>query len=85
MARSLAADLAANTDETGPLVRLALTAPSQAEFLDVDTGLVRLLELALPQAPDDSTRARLLARLAREFLGDSSAGPGRRALANESR
>ncbi len=84
VARSLAADLAANTYDTGPLVRLALTAPSQAEFLDVDTGLVRLLELALPQAPDDSTRARLLARLARELLGDSSAGPRRRALANES-
>jgi hypothetical protein len=84
VARSLAADLAASTDETGPLVSLALTAPSQAEFLDVDTGLVRLLELALPQAPDDSTRARLLARLARELLGDSSAGPRRRALGDES-
>jgi hypothetical protein len=82
-ARSLAADLAASTDESGPLVRLALTAPSRAEFLDVDTGLVRLLELALGQAPDDSTRARLLARLAHELLGDSSAGPRRRALADE--
>lgn len=82
-ARSLAADLAASTDETGPLVRLALTAPSQAEFLDVDTGLVRLLELAVPQAEEDSTKARLLARLARELLGDSSAGPRRRALADE--
>jgi tetratricopeptide (TPR) repeat protein len=84
VARSLAADLAASTDEAGPLVRLALTAPSQAEFLDVDTGLVRLLELAVPQAEDDSTKARLLARLARELLGDSSAGPRRRALADES-
>jgi hypothetical protein len=84
VALSLAADLAASTDETGPLVRLALTAPSQAEFLDVDTGLVRLLEVSLPQAPDDSTRARLLARLARELLGDTSAGPRRRTLADES-
>jgi hypothetical protein len=85
VARSLAADLAASTgiDKTSPLVRLALTAPSQAEFLDVDTGLVRLLELAVPQAPDDSTKARLLARLAHELLGDSSAGPRRRALADE--
>jgi hypothetical protein len=84
VARSLAADLPVGTDiaRVGPLVWLALTAPSQAEFLDVDTGLVRLLELALPQAPDDSTRARLLARLARELLGDSSAGPRRRALAD---
>jgi tetratricopeptide (TPR) repeat protein len=78
-ARSLAADLAASTDRAGPLVRLALTAPSQADFLDVDTGLVRLLELALPQAPDDSTKARL----AHELLGDSSAGPQRRALVDE--
>jgi hypothetical protein len=83
VARSLAADLAASTDQAGPLVRLALTAPSQAEFLDVDTGLVRLLELALRQAPDDAMRARLLARLARELLGDSSAGPRRRALSDE--
>ena len=83
VARSLAADLAASTDTASPLVRLALTAPSHAEFLDVDTGLVRLLQLALPHAPDDSTRARLLARLAHELLGDSSAGPRRRALADE--
>lgn len=83
-AQSLAADLAASADPAHPLVRLALTAPSQADFLDVDTSLVRLLELALPQAPDDSTRARLLGRLARELLGDSSAGPRRRALADQS-
>ena len=83
VARSLAADLAASADEAGPLVRLALTAPSRAEFLEVDTGLVRLLELAVPQAPDDAARARLLARLAHELLGDYSAGPRRRALADE--
>jgi tetratricopeptide (TPR) repeat protein len=83
VARSLAADLAASPDQADPLVGLALTAPSQAEFLDVDTSLVRLLELAGPQAPDDATRARLLARLARELLGDSSAGPRRRTLADE--
>jgi tetratricopeptide (TPR) repeat protein len=82
-ARSLAADLAASTDKTDPLVHLALTAPSQTEFLEVDAGLVRLLELAVPRAPDDSTRARLLARLAGELLGDSAAGPRRRALADE--
>jgi hypothetical protein len=83
VARSLAAELAASGDDLDPLVYLALTAPSQAEFLDVDTGLVRLLEMAIPRAPDDSTRARLLARLAHELLGDSSAGPRRRALAGE--
>jgi hypothetical protein len=84
VARTLAADLAASADQAHPLVRLALTAPSRADFLDVDTGLVRLLELALPQAPDDSTKARLLARLAHELLGDSSAGPRRRVLADQS-
>jgi tetratricopeptide (TPR) repeat protein len=84
IAQSLAADLATSADQAHPLVRLALMALSQAEFLDVDTGLVRLVELALPQAPDDSTKARLLARLAHELLGDSSAGPRRRALADES-
>ena len=82
-ARSLAADLAASTDETPTLVRMALAAPSRAEFLDVDVGLIRLLELSLPQAPDGSTRARLLGRLARELLADSSAGPRRRALTDE--
>ena len=64
IARSLAEDLTASTDEAYPLVHLALTAPSRTEFLDVDTGLIRLLELALPQAPDDGTRAWQLGRLA---------------------
>ena len=83
VARSLAAQLAASGEDLDPLVHVALTAPSRAEFLDVDAGLVRLLELAIPRAPDDSTRARLQARLAHEMLGDSSAGPRRRALADE--
>jgi hypothetical protein len=83
VARSLAAELAVRADDRDPLMHLALTAPSQAEFLDVDVALVRLLELAIPRAPDDSTRARLQARLAHELLGDSSAGPRRRALADE--
>jgi len=83
IARSMAAELAAAEDNLDPLVRLALTAPSQAEFLDVDAGLVRLLDMAIPRAPDNGTRARLLARLAHEMLGDSSAGPRRRALADE--
>jgi tetratricopeptide (TPR) repeat protein len=83
VARALAADLAPGTGPADPLVRLALTAPSQAEFLDINTGLIRLLELALPLAPDDATKARLLGRLARELLADSSAGPRRRALTDE--
>ena len=83
VARSLAADLAVGTGTADPLVQLALTAPSQAEFLDINTGLIRLLELALRRALDDATRARLLGRLARELLADSSAGPRRRALTDE--
>jgi tetratricopeptide (TPR) repeat protein len=83
VARSLAADLAAGTDQGDPLVCLALTAPSRAEFLDIDTGLIRLLDLALPRARDDGTRARLLGRLARGLLADSSAGPRRRELTDE--
>ena len=83
VARALAADLAAAPGTVDPLVQLALTAPSQAEFLDLNTGLIRLLELALPQAPDDATKARLLGRLARELLADPSAGPRRRALTDE--
>ena len=83
VARSLATELAAGGCGPDPLVHLALTAPSQAEFLDIDPGLIRLLEMALPLAPDDATRARLLGRLAHELLGDSSAGQRRRALADE--
>jgi hypothetical protein len=83
VARSLAAELAAGRDNLDPLMHLALTAPSQAEFLDIDTALVRLLGVAIPRAPDGSTRARLQARLAHELLGDSSAGPRRRALVGE--
>jgi hypothetical protein len=83
VARSLAADLVAATSTASPLVRLALAAPSKSEFLDFDPGLVRLLELALPYAPDNATKARLLGRLARELLADSSAGPRRRALTDE--
>ena len=79
----LAAELAESPDDADPLVRLALTAPSRAEFLDIDAGLVRLLEMALPRSPDDATRARMLARLAYELLGDSPAAARRRALADE--
>jgi tetratricopeptide (TPR) repeat protein len=83
VARSLAADLADGTGTADPLVQLALRAPSQTEFLDINTGLIRLLELALSQAADDATKARLLGRLARELLADSSAGPRRRELTGE--
>jgi hypothetical protein len=60
-----------------------LAATARSEFLSVDDDLVRLLELALPRAADDGSRARLLARLARELLGDPLAGQRRRALSDE--
>jgi tetratricopeptide (TPR) repeat protein len=73
-------DLPAGRD---PLVHLGLAAVGRSEFLAVDDDLVRLIERALSRATDDATRARLLARLARELLGDPLAGARRRALADE--
>jgi tetratricopeptide (TPR) repeat protein len=78
-ARSLAAVL----DGRDPYVALALLTPSRAEFLDVDDGLVALIEAAVVRTEDDDVRARLLARLAAELLGDASAGPRRRAVADD--
>ena len=67
-ARALAAAL--DTDVEGdPVVALALGAVSEEGFLEVDTGLVRLLETALGRAVEDRARARLLARLAHALLG----------------
>jgi len=83
VARSLAADLAGLGEGEDAIVYLALHAPSSAEFLDVDVGLVRLLEAAVSRTRDDATRARVLARLAHELLGDASAGARRRALMDE--
>jgi len=78
----LARELAGNQDQD-PVAHLALRAAPAAAFLDVDQNLIRLLELAAERSSDDATRARILARLARELLGDASAGPRRRALADE--
>jgi tetratricopeptide (TPR) repeat protein len=79
-ARQLAASLAGRED---PMVQLALNAPSRSWFLGVDVNLVRLIELAVQQAPDEGTRARLVARLARELLGDASAAVRRSQLASD--
>ena len=71
-ARALAAAL--DTDVEGdPVVALALGAVSEEGFLEVDTGLVRLLETALSRVVEDRARARLLARLAHALLGDTDA------------
>lgn len=80
MAKELAAELGHDRD---PIVHLALNALSTTDFLRVDVSLVRLLELAVSRAKQDGTRARVLARLAHELLGDASAGPRRRELADE--
>ena len=80
VARPLARELTQGQD---PIVHLALRATPTARFLDVDQNLIRLLELAAERPSDDATKAQLLARLARELLGDASAGPRRRALADE--
>lgn len=65
------------------LVHLALHAAQRGEFLEVDDGLIRLFEKALTRSDDDGIRARLLARLSRELLGDPLAGSRRRSLADE--
>ena len=83
VARELARELAAIGTNQDPVVHLALRVAPTAAFLDVDANLVRLLELAAERAADDATRARVLARLAGELLGDAAAAARRRALADE--
>ena len=82
-ARMLAGQLADLPPGRDALVQLALHAAQRGEFLGVDDGVVRLLERALARAADDASRARLMARLSRELLGDPLAGPRRRSLADE--
>src|SRR5690349_21210635 len=82
-ARQLAVQLAGLNSGDDPVVHLALHAPSRAEFLDVDAGLLRLLETAAARATGNLARARVLARLAYELLGDASAGARRRTLVDE--
>src|SRR5262245_45875328 len=60
------------------VVRRALDLPSRVAFLELDAGLIRLLESVDPRDP--ALRARVLARLARELLADPSAATRRRAL-----
>ena len=83
IARTLAGQLADLPPGRDALVHLALHAAQRGEFLGVDDGVVRLIEMALTRAADDASRARLLARLSRELLGDPPAGPRRRSLADE--
>jgi len=82
-ARSLSAALAGMPPDGDPVVQLALLAESAEGFLDIDVGLVRLLETALPRATSQDARARLLARLARALLGDAVAADRRRGLVQD--
>ena len=84
IARTLAGQLTSLPPGRDALVHLALHASARGEFLGIDSNLTRLLDQALARAADDASRARLLARLARELLGDPLAGPRRRSLADES-
>ena len=83
VARQLARELAGRPGGADPVVHLALRATASTPFLAVDTSLVRLLEAAAARARADGDRARVLARLARELLGDATATARRRELADE--
>jgi len=81
--RALARELTRLPDGTDPVVHLALQAVSGTYFLEADAEFVRLLETALDRADAPSQRALLLARLARELLGDAATLPHRRDLIEE--
>ncbi|MFJ4847297.1 MULTISPECIES: AAA family ATPase [unclassified Streptomyces] len=78
----LSGQLSGLDGDVDPVVHLALVAPSRAQFLELDLGLVRLLESAAERPLTPGDRARVLARLARELLADTSAAARRRDLAN---
>src|SRR5471030_1168546 len=82
-ARLLAGQLSDLPVGRDPLVHLALHAVARSEFLLVDDELVLLLERALARVDDADARARLLARLSRELLGDPLAANHRRELMDE--
>ncbi len=82
-ALALAAELRSLPPDADPVVALALRAHGDVEFLDLDTSVIRLLEYALPRARGPAQRAALLAKLARELMGDTSTAERRRALLDE--
>ncbi|MCA2211571.1 hypothetical protein [Jidongwangia harbinensis] len=75
-----ALELAALVPAERPVVALALSLPSRAEFLTLDVALIRLLEEAASRPAPPAVRARVLVRLARELLGDPSAADRRETL-----
>src|SRR5262245_12440082 len=82
-ARKLAGQLSGLPSGRDPLVHLALHAVQRGEFLQVDDALVRLLDAAVARTAEDGIRARLLARMSCELLGDPLALARRRSLADE--
>jgi len=82
-ALALARAVAEADPDEDVVVALALRAPSKAGFLDIDPALIGLLETALGRARGDASRARILARLARELLPDATASARRRELVDE--
>jgi tetratricopeptide (TPR) repeat protein len=82
-ALDLAALLAGLEAGADPVAGLALSAQSSSTFLDLDMGLVRLLEAAARRPLPPAVKARVLARLARELLGDPEAKARREELMAE--
>ncbi|MET0496298.1 MAG: hypothetical protein ABW000_24490 [Actinoplanes sp.] len=83
VALEMAAELTDLPATTDAFVQVALATSSRAEFLQLDTGLIRLLEKAVTRPVAPALRARVLIRLARELLGDPTVSARRRALAGE--
>lgn len=81
-ALAMAAGLA-ESDSEDPLVAVALRAKATTPFYEIDVALIRLLEQALTRTRDDSTRARVLARLAHGLMADASSRSRRQALLDE--
>ncbi|MEU4091662.1 AAA family ATPase [Streptomyces sp. NPDC026673] len=81
-ALSLSERLRGLDGDADPVAHLALVAPSRAQFLELDLGLLRLLEAAAERPLTPAVRARVLARLARELLADTTAAARRRDLAD---
>jgi tetratricopeptide (TPR) repeat protein len=83
-ARAFAAELAGLPADVDPILHLALNVVTETSgFLIVDGAVLRLLELAVDRATDDATRALVLAKLARQLLGDATSTARRRALIDE--
>ena len=72
-----------DADDPDPVIALALAVSGDVPFLEVDDAVVRLLEAALARDPASAHRAVLLARLARELMGDATTWSRRARLLRE--